>query len=124
MTLELRGVGASLSMSVTSPDGDAFGTVALGSSKTKRYTVKNDGNVDLFTTLMAQLNPPFSISATTCVNASVMRPGETCTTDITFAPTELGPYQAFFMTGYSHPPPNYNPAGRDQTVTGVGGDPL
>jgi alpha-tubulin suppressor-like RCC1 family protein len=123
VTLELRGVGASLSLSVTSPDGDAFGAVALGSSKTKRYTVKNDGNVDLYLTLQANMNLPFSISATTCVGG-LMRPGATCTTDITFAPTELGPYQAFFFTGYSYPPPHYNPQVVSKTVTGGGGDPL
>lgn len=100
LTIELRGTGAPPALVASSPGGDAFGAVPLGTSKTKRYTITNQGKVDMVFGQVADMLEPFSISGTTCTEWAIMAPGATCTVDVTFAPTALGSYDEILKFSY------------------------
>jgi alpha-tubulin suppressor-like RCC1 family protein len=65
---------------------------------------------------------PFSITRTTCTEFTMMAPGATCTADVTFAPTELGPYRDQFSASFQGTFSGALYAAA--VVSGGGGDPI
>jgi hypothetical protein len=72
-----------------SPTGADFGTVEVGTTVTRRFTVTNCGHAPLVIDRVDQSGGEgaFAIRANLCQGATI-QPGQSCTFDVDFAPTE------------------------------------
>ena len=87
-TIPLSGFG-SVSSVAFAPSSLIFATANVGStSAAQRVTVTNNGNNTLVWGVVGATGD-FGIAANTCISA--LNPGQTCTFDIVFTPTQDGP---------------------------------
>jgi hypothetical protein len=78
--------GGKLSLPTSLP----FGNQAIGTtSDAKRVTATNTGTAAVSVTSVTSTNTEFRVAATTCAGSIAI--GGTCTIDITFRPTDVGP---------------------------------
>jgi hypothetical protein len=81
---------------VVMPDSIEFGNVPSGGSSEETVTVMNSGDVALTLSTIGSLSGPFSRTGGSCTNGMVLDPGETCTVEVTFAPTTAGVFTSSF----------------------------
>jgi len=73
-----------------SPTSLPFGTQAIGTtSAAQRVTATNTGTAAVSVTSVTSTNTEFRVAATTCAGSIAI--GGTCTIDVTFRPTDVGP---------------------------------
>ena len=78
--------GGKLTLATSLP----FGTQAIGTtSDAKRVTATNTGTAAVSVTSVTSTNSEFRVAATSCAGSVAI--GGTCTIDITFRPTDVGP---------------------------------
>lgn len=68
--------------------GGGFGSVAVGGSVSKTFTVTNNDSVESFSATITTGGSQFAITGTTC--GAAVGIGGTCTVDVTFTPTSAG----------------------------------
>jgi len=72
------------------PAAEDLGEVLLGEAKGTDVTVLNSGELDLTVGTVALQGAGYALGESTCTEALVLLPGETCTVPLAFAPTEAG----------------------------------
>jgi hypothetical protein len=104
VTITVSGTGRSEplpAISVTDsvpPENDLripFGTLALGDRKEETVTVANSGSATLEIGSAGPLFPPFARAADGCSGRS-LAPGQTCTIQVAFSPSEAGVFESSF----------------------------
>ncbi len=68
--------------------GGGFGSVAVGGSVSKTFTVTNNDSVESFSATITTGGSQFAITGTNC--GAAVGIGGTCTVDVTFTPTSAG----------------------------------
>jgi Abnormal spindle-like microcephaly-assoc'd, ASPM-SPD-2-Hydin/Transmembrane protein 131-like N-terminal/Right handed beta helix region len=89
VTVPLSGTGTTLPAASLSVSQIDFGSVSVGSSTLRTFSVTNTGGSPLRLTNVTIVGPPFSLSLVNCPSAT-LQPGSSCTLGVTFAPTQAG----------------------------------
>ncbi|WP_052438994.1 choice-of-anchor D domain-containing protein [Streptacidiphilus jiangxiensis] len=100
-------------LSIT-PTTTAFGSVAVGTSRTLTFDIANTGNIPLTVTKAAPPAAPFQVS-NPISEGQVLAPGEVVHQGVTFSPTATGSFSGVYqITG------NDGQGPQNETVTGTG----
>ncbi|WP_370114303.1 choice-of-anchor D domain-containing protein [Streptacidiphilus sp. MAP12-33] len=100
-------------LSIT-PTTTAFGSLAVGTSKTLTFDIANTGNIPLTITKAAPPAAPFQVS-NPISEGQVLAPGEVVHQGVTFSPTATGAFTGVYqITG------NDGQGPQNETVTGTG----
>ncbi len=97
VTVPLSGTGVSGASHLTiAPTSLAFGQVAIGSSRSKSFTLRNTGNLTLTISKAAPPAAPF-ITADPVSEGQQLAPGDSITQVVAFTPTSLGSFSGGYI---------------------------